>query len=154
LARHLSQSHTIRIPARVERAFMFFTPAGEELWVDGWRPRYHWPEDGSTRAGMVFGTGEGDTATLWTLVDFDREHHRFRYARVTPALRSVLVEVRCRAAGIGATDIQVSYTLTGLNPAGDTSLDAFEPPHYAAMIDGWREAIEARLPALLAADIR
>jgi hypothetical protein len=154
LARHLSQSHTIRIPAPIERAFMFFTPAGEELWVDGWRPRYHWPPDGATRAGMVFSTGDGDNCTLWTLVDFDREQHHVRYARVTPALRSGLVEVRCRATGADSTDVQVGYTLTGLNPAGDASLDPFEPPHYAAMIDGWREAIEAHLPTLLVADIR
>ncbi len=38
MSRHIRNEHRIRIAAPADKAFMFFTPAGEELWVAGWRP--------------------------------------------------------------------------------------------------------------------
>jgi hypothetical protein len=147
-------SHTISIPAPVDQCQRFFTPAGEELWVDGWRPAYIWPPDGRTEKGMVFTTGCGDDFTIWSLVDFDTASHRARYARVTPATRCGFVEVRCTPSGERATTVEVTYTLTALNEAGEQTLAAFSGPAFVAMIEGWRSAIEARLPQLLAATIR
>jgi hypothetical protein len=72
MPRHVHAAHCIVVGAPVDQAFMFFTPAGEELWVDGWQPTYVHPTDGRTEAGMVFTTGQNDDLTIWTLVDFDR----------------------------------------------------------------------------------
>ena len=94
---HRHCRHRITVDLPVDAAFMLFTPAGEELWVDGWAPRYVHPSDGRTEAGMVFSTGTGDETTFWLLADFDRERHRSRYVRCTPASRMVVVEVQCRA---------------------------------------------------------
>ena len=33
---HLHASHRIVVDGPLDQAFMWFTPAGEELWVDGW----------------------------------------------------------------------------------------------------------------------
>ncbi|MED5618280.1 SRPBCC family protein [Ideonella sp. BN130291] len=151
---HTDASHTITIEAPIERCFMFFTPAGEELWVDGWQPQYLWPSDGRTEAGMVFTTGQGEEHTIWMLVDFDRRAHRSRYARVTPGSRTGLVEVRCRALDAERTEVSVSYMLTALSAAGATALQAFEGEAFARMIDGWAVQIAARRDALLAAHIR
>ena len=151
---HTVASHTIRIPAPVDPCRRFFTPAGEELWVEGWQPTYLHPSDGRTQAGMVFTTGSGPAFTIWSLVDHDPVAHRVRYVRVTPASRSGFVEVRCRSAGAQATDVEVGYALTALTPAGAAELEAFQGPAFVDMIEGWRRAIEARLPQLLAADIR
>lgn len=93
MPQHLHATHRIVVDAPVDRAFMFFTPAGEELWVDGWQPAYIHPRDGRTEAGMVFSTGEGAEHTVWILADFDRAAHRSRYLRCTPASRTGIVEV-------------------------------------------------------------
>lgn len=154
MPQHLHASHRIVVEAPADQAFMYFTPAGEELWVEGWRPSYIHPPDGRTQAGMVFITGEGDERTIWMLADFDRAAHRSRYLRCTPASRSVIVEVRCRALDAARTEVQVSYTLTALNAAGEQALEAFEGERFAAMIDGWSREIAARRDALLAAVIR
>ena len=151
---HVDSVHRIVIPAPVERCFMFFTPAGEELWVDGWKPAYLHPADGSTREGMVFTTGHGDELTVWMLADFDRAAHRSRYARVTPGSRTGFVEVHCCALDAQRTEVTVRYAMTALGGQGAQALQAFEPPRYAQMIDGWAAEIAARLPQLLAADIR
>jgi hypothetical protein len=150
---HVHSSHRIEIDAPAARCFMFFTPAGEELWVDGWRPTYIQPSDGRTEAGMVFTTGAGDEATIWMLVDFDRDRLRSRYARCTPGSRTGLVEVACRALDAARTEVTVSYTLTALSPAGEEALRAFEGASFVEMIDGWARAIGQQREKLLAAEI-
>jgi hypothetical protein len=151
---HVQASHVILVDAPVAQAFMFFTPAGEELWVDGWRPTYLNPADGRTEAGMVFTTGEGAEHTIWLMADFDREHHHSRYLRCTPGSRTGTVEIRCRALDAARTEVRVSYALTALSPAGAEALQAFERDKFATMIDGWGREIGARLPLLLTQPIR
>jgi len=151
---HIHSSHRIGVAAPADTAFMFFTPAGEELWVDGWKPRYIHPADGATREGMVFTTGEGEQFSIWQLATFDRMKRRSRYVRTTPALRTGFVEIACSPVGNDETAVQVSYTLTALTPAGEASLEAFEGDAFRRMIDGWGEAIARRLPQLCEAAIR
>jgi hypothetical protein len=149
--KHVRATHHIRIAAPIDRCIRFFTPRGEELWVDGWAPRYLHPSDGRTQAGMAFTTGSGDGYTIWLLVDF--ADHRARYARVTPALRTGFVEVTCRATSASETEVEVTYELTALTAAGEATLDDYAPERYAAMIEGWKALIDAKLPALIDARI-
>jgi hypothetical protein len=151
---HVHASHRIEVDLPVERGFMLFTPAGEALWVDGWRPTYLHPADGRTQAGMVFTTGEGDALTIWMLADFDRHAHRSRYVRCTPGSRTGFVDVACRAIHGRRTEVTVSYTLTALSAQGCEVLAEFEGERFAAMIDGWAKEIAARRDALVDADIR
>ena len=154
MAQRLRASHRIIVDAPVDQAFMFFTPAGEELWVDGWKPTYLYPGDGRTEAGMVFTTGQGDELTIWTMAEFDREARRSRYVRCTPASRTGIVEVRCAALDDTRTEVWVNYELTALNAAGVRALEDFEGERFAAMIDGWARKIAACRESLLAAAIR
>jgi hypothetical protein len=154
MPRHVHSRHRIVVEAPVDRCFMFFTPAGEELWVEGWRPDYLHPADGRTEAGMVFTTGHGGEATIWLLADFDRDAHRTRYVRCTPGSRTGTVEVRCHALDGERTEVEVSYALTALGPVGEQSLEAYEGEAFTAMIDGWAREIAARRAELLAATIR
>lgn len=154
MPRHVHSSHCITVDAPVDQAFMFFTPAGEELWVDGWRPTYLNPPDGRTEAGMVFTTGEGADHTIWLMADFDRAQHRSRYLRCTPGSRTGTVEVWCRALEGVRTEVEVTYALTALSDAGAEFLQAFEGARFSEMIDGWTAEIAARRDALLAATIR
>jgi hypothetical protein len=150
---HVRNQHRICIAAPADSVFMFFTPAGEELWVPGWRPRYLHPEGGATCAGMAFTTGEGEEFTLWTLAQFDRGARRSCYARVTPALRLGLVRIGCEPMG-GSTDVTVEYEMTALDGRGDTSLAGYRGEVFRDMIDGWACMIHERLPQLLVAAIR
>ena len=156
MSRHLRAQHSVTLALPIQQCQMLFTPAGEELWVEGWKPTYHHPTDGSTRRGMIFSTGSGEELTFWSLVDFERggNRHFARYTRVTPALRSGFVEVECSEASAGSTRVQVSYEMTALTSAGQESLQAYAPENFARMIEEWRSLIESRLPALAEVQIR
>ena len=151
---HTHATHRVVVDAPAEQVFMFFTPAGEELWVNGWSPRYVHPEDGATQQGMVFCTGQGADLTVWTLLEFDRQAMRSRYVRCTPATRTGTVEVVCTALDASRTQVEVTYTLTALSPEGEVVLQAFEGPAFASMIESWATDIGRHLPRLLAASIR
>lgn len=153
MRRHIHNSHSIQVAAPVATAFMFFTPAGEERWVDGWKPHYIQPTDGATRHGMVFTTGTADEFTIWQLVDFDKTTWRSRYVRTTPALRTGIVEVRCTPLDGNHTQVSVSYDITALNAAGEASLAAYEGDAFVGMIEGWAVAIAARLGELVGSEI-
>jgi hypothetical protein len=154
MPRHVHSTHRIVVDAPVDQAFMFFTPAGEELWVDGWQPTYLNPADGRTEAGMVFTTGDGADHTIWLMADFDRAQHRSRYLRCTPGSRTGTVEVRCHAIDASRTQVEVAYALTALSDAGAEVLQAFEGARFAEMIDGWGSEIAKRRDSLLTAQIR
>lgn len=146
---HLRSTHRILIPAPADTAFMFFTPAGEEHWVDGWRPAYLWPAGGATREGMVFTTGAGDEFTIWLLADFDRNQRRSRYARTTPGRRAGFVQIQVEPHGPADCQVSVSYEMTALAGATGDPLAAYGGAGFAAMIDGWQTAIVRRLPELM-----
>ena len=147
-------SHRIEIDLPVDRCFMLFTPAGEELWVPDWQPRYLHPADGRTEAGMVFTTGHGDEATFWLLADFDRTRHRSRYLRCTPGSRMGTVEVSCHALSGQRTAVTVSYTLTALGEHALPALAPYEGERFARMIDDWKQRIDAQRKRLADATIR
>lgn len=154
MPQHLSVAHSIEVDAPIDRAFRYFTPAGEELWVEGWRPRYIHLADGRTEAGMVFTTGEHDQLTIWTLADLDPRQYRSRYLRCMPASRTAMVELACESVDAERTRVRVRYTLTALNVAGERELEAFEGERFAAMIDDWAARIRARREGLATAVLR
>jgi hypothetical protein len=139
-ALHQTVEHTISLPLSTGDAFALFTPEGERHWIAEWSPRYFYPANGETLVGMVFMTGEGEETTWWSVVDYDLASHFVRYCRVTPGSRSVIVEVRCAAAGTHDTAVSVRYTLTGLSDAGNAAIAEFVAG-YDEMIEGWRMKI-------------
>lgn len=141
----ICRSHDIVIRGRIDVVFPMFTPAGEEEWVDDWRPEYLHPDGRETVAGMIFRTRHGAEETLWSCVVWEPEQHHVRYVRVTPAVRMGFVDVTCLPSGDDLTKTTVRYDLTSLSGEGDAALGRLTPEHFTAMIEDWREHLEAAL---------
>ena len=120
-------SHEISVTLPVDEAFPLFTPKGEERWVPGWRPNYVWPVSGETCKDMIFTTGSGDEATVWTCLTWVPGQHRVRYLRTTPGSRVAFVEVNCRADGEWTTRVTVSYRYVALSGSGAAFIDVISP---------------------------
>ncbi|PWC44718.1 SRPBCC family protein [Azospirillum sp. TSO22-1] len=146
---HIERRHAIVVDAPADRVFPLLTPLGERRWVAGWEPEFLHPPSGDTQDGMVFRTGHGGETTLWSCVRWEPEHHRVRYARVTPGSRFGFVDVACDAAGPGRTRATIAYAYTALSDAGAATLAALTDDAFRAMIDGWKPLLEAclRTPA-------
>lgn len=134
---HAEFSHSITVDLPAHEAFPLFTPKGEEEWVPGWQPTYIAPETGETCRDMIFVTGSGDDATLWTCLEWQPEMLHVRYLRATPESRVAFVDVSCRAVGSRTTAVRVSYALTALSEAGREQINAMTPQSFAASIDEW-----------------
>jgi len=117
-------------------------------------PTYVYPQTGGTEKGMALTTGSGEDFTVWNLVDFDTVSYYSRYTRVTPALRTGTVEVRCESIDDDTTNVDVSYNLTALTDKREGGLKSSEGEAFADMIDSWKQSIEQRLNILLRAENR
>lgn len=144
IAQHETVEYSIILPLPASEAFPLFTPEGERLWIEDWKPHYFYPANGETIVGMVFVTGEGDETTYWTVADFDNQAHSARYIRVTPGLRSVIVEVSCEDVGAQQTRVAVRYALTALSEAGNLAVASFVDA-FEAMTEDWKAKILAYL---------
>lgn len=134
MRRDFTHEFDVALPA--DEAFLLFTPKGEEAWVPGWLPDYVFPATGETGKDMIFRTGSGEEATIWTCLEWQPERHHVRYLRTTPALRVAFVEVNGRAEGDG-TKITVSYGYVPLTAAGQEMVSAMTQEAFASDIGGW-----------------
>jgi hypothetical protein len=132
----------LRVDLPPEQAFRLFTARGEELWAEGWQPRFAGEVADDAVPGVVWETGEGDATTIWLVLDAD-PGRGITYARVTPGDRAGTVTVGLREAGTGS-DVEVSYVLTPLTGAADRALDGFARG-YEEYLAGWQRAIETHL---------
>ncbi|MBI2566897.1 MAG: SRPBCC family protein [Candidatus Schekmanbacteria bacterium] len=142
---HVRRTHEFVLGAEIDSVFHLFTPAGERLWADGWRPVFLYPPTGDTREGMVFTTDHDHEHTIWALVELNPEHHRVRYVRVTPGSRFGFVEVACMEESADRTLVTVTYEITALTAAGNDYVASFGESEYREMILSWQQDIEAFL---------
>lgn len=140
-----SNTRRFHLDAVCARAFPLFTAVGEKRWAEGWDPK---PLSGDERRGSAFQTRHPDgQVTTWIVTEYDPVVGRVSYARLAEGSNIGLVDVRCTKDGNGSA-IDVTYTLTGLNPKGDAFAATFTADeHYAAMIDDWQQALMKALAA-------
>jgi hypothetical protein len=142
---HETRAATIRLQAPPVRAFPMFEPEGERAWAPGWDPTWLHPLDGRAREGGVFLTGAPGGETIWTMVAHEPPAY-VRYARVTPGVHAVMVDVRLRPADADETRAEITYTMTALSPAGNDAV-----AEMAGRYDGWMMEWEQAINAALAA---
>jgi hypothetical protein len=139
--RRLTGLFTVAMPP--ERAFVLFTPLGEQAWVPGWKPRFPAGTDTTfddSEPGAVFETdAHGQTAT-WIVVERERGR-RIRYARVIPQLNAGTITVTLAPVADGERcEVAVTYELTALTDDGRQKLEEFAE-HYPAFLRSWEEQI-------------
>ncbi|MGN6465059.1 MAG: hypothetical protein ACTHLP_06195 [Rhizobiaceae bacterium] len=142
---HARFTHEIVVPLPAGKAFPLFTPRGEEGWVPGWKPAYLLPESGETCENMVFTTGGGDDATIWTCLKWQPRTWQVRYLRVTPASRAAFVDVVCSEECPALTRVRVSYEFVALTESGRDFVAGMTPQSFAADIDNWSMLIREHL---------
>jgi len=140
-----TQVRSFHLDAPVARVLPLFTALGEKAWAQGWEPELL---SGREERGSVFRTVHGGRETTWIVVDYRPAEGRVSYARLAQGSNMGLVDVQCSAAAGGGSEVSVRYTLTGLNPQGQSFVSEFlDPVQYRHMIEEWRTAISKALAA-------
>jgi hypothetical protein len=134
----------VRVNAKPQDAFKFFTPEGERLYVPGWAPEYLHPPDGALREGTTFITRHGGEDTLWLVSRCDEPSGIVDYVRTNPGSRISLVSVRVRPGVDGGSEVAIGYSVTGLSAEGDQAIDAFAAAFDERLV-AWEQAIAALL---------
>jgi hypothetical protein len=138
---HIERSGEFTLPLPLAHAFPLFSPEGERAWVDGWDPVYLHPTHPSNAPGTVFRTTHGGEETLWLILGYDPRHGTAEYGRFTPGSRLGIVRVQCAEDGPSQARVTVTYSLTGLTTAGNSTLSALTPARYSTMLREWQVAI-------------
>jgi hypothetical protein len=137
---HVVCAGVVDVAAPLSRAFAFFTPEGERLWVAGWDPQYLPPSDGALQDGLCFRTTHGGETTLWFVSRLDAGGGVVDYVRITPGSRMGRVSVRCQETVDGGTRASVTYQLSALSAEGEQVLDRFAAG-FEAMLAEWTARI-------------
>ncbi len=131
------------LPLTASVAIGWFTPEGERAWVPGWNPVY--PEgQPSELPGTVFTTSHGPAPTVWVIQGIDRAVGGSSYSRLTVGHHAGVVRVRCRDQ-VGGCRVTVEYDMTVLPGCDPSGLDAYDEPHFAAMMDDWAAKLLAAI---------
>jgi hypothetical protein len=143
---HIERTGRFRIALSLARAFSLLSPEGEKLWVPGWRPVYLHPHGTpSAAAHTVFTTDHSGEHTVWMVLQYSAQNGVAEYLRLTPGSRVGTVSVAGSERG-GGTDVDVTYRLTSLSPAGEAALTAMTGDAYQRMLAEWETRIAAVAP--------
>ena len=123
-------------------AFRLFTPAGEQDWAHGWKPRFPAPAPDDSEPGTVFETDAHGDYSVWVVTE-RQPGTRISYARVTPGRQAGTVTVAIHPAG-DHSEVEVTYQLTALTDDGAGRLREFAE-RYPAYLRSWQDAISALL---------
>lgn len=142
----ISRTSTIVIPCPVETAFTLFDPIREKLWVPGWSPEIIYPRSGEIQEEMIFKTParyEGEDPYIWTVILFDPDNTRVKYAVATTD-RNWFVTVKCIPAGQFCL-ATVTYTYVGLSEAGSKRNQQALEAMFGENLKDWERLINAYL---------
>lgn len=146
VASHVRCTGTIHLEQSPDAVFPLFGPIRESEWAAEWSITVmHSTSPLLDEEGAVFTTHlHGDHPTIWVVTRFDAGTRTIQYARITPDVQAVIIDIACQQSEDGNTDAAVSYTLTGLSKAGNQRITAFAA-NYDAMMRHWERAINHRL---------
>jgi hypothetical protein len=139
---------TIVLNAPVSDVFPLFSPAGEEKWVEGWKPEILFPSGIDWAEGMVFRTSSSGQEEIWVVAELDNEAHRVVYYRTEPGRLVARIEVRCRPLEAKRTETTTVYTYVGLSVAGNAYIAEWTDAAYLSKMQRWQHTINEYLQAI------
>ncbi|MGN6169598.1 MAG: SRPBCC family protein [Solirubrobacteraceae bacterium] len=131
-------SARIRVALAPDDAFQLFTPSGEREWAHGWHPRFPAPTSDDSEPGTVFETDTHGGQATWLVTERVRGE-RIAYVQVIPGERAGRITVTLEATE-GESEVEVTYEMTPLSPAGAHSMKQFADG-YGEYLRSWQDAI-------------
>lgn len=145
-AQRVRRSATLRLEGALEKVFPLFEPLNEKRWEADWEFMPIFPQTSEPGEGFVFTTQNAEGPdSIWVMSRHDVTARAIEYYKIEPGHKVVRIEISCRALDAKTTSTSVTYTLTGLSPAGNMALENFTEAYYAKWLDSWEKAINYHL---------
>ncbi len=141
-AKRITRTYRQTINARPEKVFPLLCPVREAEWLDGWRYAMIYSESGLVEEGAVFSTShKGEEDTVWIVTKHDPEEHQVEFTRFTHKSRTCVLKVAVGPKDENSSHVDISYTYTGITPAGNVFIDNFTEETFLEAVTFWEKSL-------------
>ena len=128
--------------APADLVFPLLCPVREKDWIDGWDYKMIYSKSGLIEKGCVFSTPHhGTEQTIWYVTEYDKEHYKIEFIRVTPNEEVVKINIRLEDNGNGTTTSNITYQYTGLNEGKNAWIKEKSDQAFRENMIEWEKAI-------------
>lgn len=141
-AERVTRSYRQTIHASPETVFPLLCPVREAEWLDGWEVVMIYSASGLVETGAVFSTAQaGEADTIWVVTRHDPEQRVVEFTRFTPGSRTCVLIIRVTPRPDHGSWVDITYTYTGISPAGNAFLDDFSEEAFLDAVTFWEESM-------------
>lgn len=140
--RRLVRSYRQTIEAPPVVVFPLLCPVREVEWLDGFAFEMIYSASGLIEPGCVFKTAvPGEPDTIWVVSRHDPSARVVQFTRVTPGLRTCVLDVVVQAAGASQSHVTVTYVYTSTSEAGNAFLDGWSEEAFMGAVVFWEKSM-------------
>ena len=141
-AKRIIRNYCQTISAPPDVVFPLLCPVREAEWLDGWEYEMIHSESGLAEEGCVFSTpGDGEADTTWVISRHDKEKQLVEFVRFTPNSRTCVLKVAVTPKGKDKSNVEISYTYTGLTADGNAWIDNFTEDTFLGAVKFWESSM-------------
>jgi hypothetical protein len=141
-SKRITRSYRQTINAPPDEVFPLLCPVREAEWLDGWQYAMIYSESGLIEEGAVFSTPhEGEEDTIWIVTKHDPREREVEFARFTYESRVCVLRIAVRLKENSSSHVDVSYTYTGITPAGNDFIDNFSEDAFLEAVAFWEKSM-------------
>lgn len=138
----ITREYRQTIRASAETVFPLLCPVKEAEWLDGWQYEMIYSESGLVEEGAVFSTSnEAEEDTIWVVVKHDSSTGEVVFVRFTNNSRTCLLKIAVTPKGEHSSFVDISYTYTGITPAGNRFIDEFTKDFFLEAVTFWEDSM-------------
>jgi len=141
-AKRIIRNYCQAISAAPGVVFPLLCPVREAEWLDGWKYEMIYSDSGLAEEGCVFSTpGDDEGDTVWVISRYDRENYLIDFTRFTPGSRTCVLKVAVTSKGDTDSNVDISYTYTGITADGNAWIDNFTEDAFLDAVKFWERSM-------------
>ncbi len=141
-SQRITREYRQTINATPETVFPLLCPVRETEWLDGWDYRMVYSESGLIEEGAVFSTEHaGEADTIWIVTRHNCKTREVEFTRFTHQSRICVLKIAVTAKNEKSSFVDISYSYTGITPAGNEFVDGFTEEAFAKAMFFWEKSM-------------
>ncbi|MCP4373873.1 MAG: hypothetical protein GY797_38090 [Deltaproteobacteria bacterium] len=141
-AKRIKRTYRQTINGTSDKVFQLLCPVREAEWLDGWWYNMIYSESGLVEEGAVFSTRyDGEADTVWIVTKHDSKTYEVEFTRFAHNSRTCVLKIAVKSKDENRSYVDVSYTYTGITPAGNDFIDNFTEEAFLEAVIFWEKSM-------------